>query len=169
MTTTRQLITSAAELRDLIRHLAADEPDPALVTERILSSLSGDEALVVAGVALHDYVRRVASAPTLPQGRSYATADGRSTPSRKVAMIRDWVAAELGRSVCVITGSGKAWKHLGACSAEDLHVLAIERDYKASLVAAEGKRYDRLARAVADAGAATLGDLDRKTLEEVLR
>jgi hypothetical protein len=169
--TTTVPIQSADDLRARIRELAADEPHPAVITDRILRGLTLDECRVVATVTLHEYVRHVVRQPNPAAAdahRTYKTAAGAATPSRKIAAIRDWVARELGRSVC-LDESAQEWKHMGECTAADLLKAAAILHQKAALTAAKAEQMEDVAKAVEHAGVPTVRDLPRETLEAVLR
>lgn len=160
-------IESADDLRARIRDLSADEPDPAVIAEKILPALSPAEAYVVASVALVDFVRKTLHrAPAAPV-QTFETAGGARTTSSKVAAIRDWVARELRLSVCV-DEAGSEWKFLADCTAPDLAATAAMRRRKAAATVAEAERFERVAAAVETAGVDTVRELPRVTLEAVL-
>ncbi len=83
---------------------------------------------------------------------------GAPSPSRhgRVALMRGWVAEQMRARVHV----GAEWKLLRDCTLEDLAFAAAQRREIAARTEAEAERYDRLAKAVADAGAATVADID---------
>ena len=162
------MITTTEALRAVIRQLATETPDPAIITGRILDGLSADEARVVVGATLHDYVRRAISVPVAVSARTYETAGGVRTASRKVASIRDWVDRELSAPVCTDEGS-RAWKYLRDCSAGDLAAAAEIRRRKAAQNEAEAEKFDALAKAVEHADVDTVGGLSHDVLEAVLR
>jgi hypothetical protein len=163
------MITTTEALRAMIRKLAAETPDPAIITGRILDGLTADEARVVVAATLHDYVRRAISAGTPAAAvQTYATASGVRTASRKVAAVRDWVARELAAPVCTDEAS-RAWKFLADCTVDDLTAAAAIRHRKAAQNAAEAERFEALAKAVEHADVATVGELPADALEAALR
>lgn len=170
------MIESAEDLRTEIRALAEHEPDPARITDKILTSLTANEALVVAQVTLVEYVRRlIAHATVQPPAahesqtsRDYVSRDGRRSPSAATAAIRDWLAAELARAMNVAT-DGREWKFLGKCDRDDCLVLAGNRHRKAAEVTAEAERFERVAEALEEHGVELIEDLPRDVLEGLLR
>ena len=162
------MIRNADDLRALIREYGADDPDPGRVTEKILATLTGAEAHVVADVALRDYVRRMLAAggASVPGARSYETASGQRTPSWKIAGLIDHIESELNRSVYVETSA--EWKRLGECTPDDVDALAAARRRKAAEVIAEAERFERLAEVAREADAEIVRDLPRDVLAEVL-
>jgi hypothetical protein len=168
------VIQSPDDLRTAIRALAEHEPDPARVTHKLLMSITPEEARVVVNVTLVEYVRREMSrayiaASDASEGRSYATQDGRRTPSAQTAAIRDWVGAELGKSVNVAPDRGREWKFLGDCDRDECLTLATNRHRKAAEVTAEAERYERVAEAMEVHEVETVRQLPRPVLEELLR
>lgn len=165
------MIQSADDLRARIRELAADEPSPARITEQILTTLTTAEFRVVATVSLHDFVRKVITKPMADSAqvtRTYETVGGLRTPSARTAGMRDWVAAELRRHVC-IDETAREWRHLAKCTAPDLAAAAVICRRKAALNEAKSDEYEDVKKAVEHAGVDTVGDLPRETLEAVLR
>jgi len=171
------LIQSADDLRARIRELASTEPNPAVVADHILRRLTSDEFRVVAFTTLAEFARVVMQkGPSLlkqpvivPQTRTYETASGAVTPSRKVAALRDWVERELQVSVCVGEDSHREYKFLGDCSSADLEAAALSRHRKAAELEAKAEWLENVAKAVEHAGVETVRDLPRETLEAVLR
>jgi len=161
-------IQSADDLRTRIRYLAADEPNPAVITDQILRTLTAPEFRVVATVALHEFVRRAMTQAVAPAVQTYETANGARTASPKVAAIRDWVDRRLAASVCV-NESAHEWKFLRECTAADLAATADMRRRKAAANVAEAEYFDGIHKAVEHAGVDTVGELPRDTLEMVLK
>jgi len=186
------LIESAADLRAVIHELGASDPDPGVVAEKICAQLTNEEAHVVAQATLRNYVRLVlvkpASATTSPvqaylgiaaasagvaPGASaqtedlarYATASGQRTASAATAALIDWYAAELMVSVHV---GEHQWKHLGACTQDDVKHLVDSRRSRAADVLAEAKRFERLLAEMKHQKSATVADLDPDVGREVL-
>lgn len=170
------MIESAEDLRTQIRALAEHEPDPARITHKILTSLTANEALVVAHVTLVEYVRRLIAHATMapremhesPASRDYATSDGRKSPSAATAAIRDWVSADLARAVNVAV-EGREWKFLGKCDRDNCLTMASNRHRKAAEVVAEAERFERIAEALEEHGVTLVEDLPREVLEGLLR
>lgn len=161
-------IQSADDLRARIRALAANEANPAVITDLILRTLTGAEFRVVATVALHEFVRRAMTQPVAPAVQTYETTSGARTTSAKVAAIRDWIARELRKPLC-IDDAASTWKHLAACTAADLTAAAAIRHRKAAQTVAEAEHLENIAKAVEHAGVATVADLPRDTLAAVLK
>lgn len=164
-------IESADDLRARIRELGADEADPAVVTDRILRSLTAGEFRVVAAAALHEFVRHALThsrGVEQPAQQTYETASGRRTVSRKVAAFHDWVERELRDRVCV-DEAARQWKFLADCTAADLYATAAMRRRKAAATLAEAERHEDIAKAVEHAGVDTVSALPRSALEAVLR
>lgn len=159
-------IQSADDLKAVILELGRTEPDPGVVTEKILSSLKHAEAHVVAQVTLRDYVRHILSRPPVAaQTRTYETRGGQKTVSAALAGIIDWYEAELSRSVFV----SDTWKRLADCTRSDVDKLASARKRKAADLIAEAEKYEALAQAMDESGADTVADLDPEVGREVLR
>lgn len=170
------IIKTADDLRARIRDLAAIEPDPAVVSERILGSLGAAEYRVVAITTLHDYVRRVmahpAGAMVDPQPSQSPETPNERRPnggSWKVQGIRDWVARELLKSVFVGDDAEDRYKHLKDCTADDCLNAAAIRRQKAEQTIGEAERFEACAKAVKDNGVTWVGELDRSVLEGLLR
>lgn len=161
-------IASADDLRARVRALAVDEPSPAVITDQVLRALTDPEFRVVATVTLHEFVRTVLSRGALPPAQTYETATGARVPSAKIAAVRDWVARELRRSVCVDEGDS-TWRFLAECTADEVYAAAAIRRRKAAETAAEAERFEGIGKAVEHAGVDRVGELPRDILEAVLR
>jgi hypothetical protein len=164
------MIRTPDDLRAAIRELGETEPDPARVAEKLLSTLSDEEAHAVAAAALPDYVRRVLATPYMhATGRpapTFETAGGQRTASPKVAGIIDRLDAELNKSVYV--ASHDEWKRFGMCCLDDVLTLVANRRRKADEVIAEANRYEHVAEAMREHNADTVADLPRDVLAKVL-
>lgn len=159
-------IQNGEDLKAVILELGRTEPDPGVVSEKILSSLKHAEAHVVAQVTLRDYVRHILSRPPVAaQSRTYETRGGEKTASAATARIIDWYAAELARSVFV----SDTWKRLADCTRADVDELVSARKRKAADLIAEAEKYEALAQAMDESGANTVADLDPELGREVLR
>lgn len=162
------VITSADDLRARIREFAATEPNPAVITDRVLRTLTGDEFRVVASVSLHEFVRRAVVSGGARETEAFETPSGAPAKSWKVKGIRDWVERELRQPLCVDESSA-TWKYLQECTAADCYGIAAIRGRKAAQNEAERDRFEGIGKAVEHAGVDTIGDLPRETLEAVLR
>ena len=82
-------IASSAELRALIAHYGKTDPDPGVVTEKILANLTDVEAHIVAAVTLRDYVRHVLVRPSVASAppKTYETRKGQKTASAATAVL----------------------------------------------------------------------------------
>jgi hypothetical protein len=161
-------IESSSDLRTAIAELGKHDPDPGVVTEKLLSNLTDAEAHVVVSVTLREYVRHVLSRPVVQPAAdpaTYKTKSGQRTASAATAALIDWYSAELSASVYV----GESWKRLGDCSARDLEYLVSSRRSKAAEVLAEAERYERLLTAVTEFGVDTVASLDPEVGREVLK
>jgi hypothetical protein len=163
------MITNAAELRSAIESIGKHDPDPGVVTEKILAGLTDADAHVVAQVTLRDYVRHVltnpASASVAQETARYATGSGQQSPSAATAALIDWYSAELSKSVFV----EDRWIRLGQCTFEDLQHLIGSRRRKAADLSAEAEKYERLAEVMEREGVATVADLSVDVGREVLK
>jgi hypothetical protein len=159
-------ITDAATLNSRIRELAAVDPDPGVISEKILSEIDHVEARIIAELTLREHVRRTVSVAVPSVSHSYVTAAGERTPSAKTAARRDWVAAELARGLCV---APHEWRHLGKCGAPQLRYVAATRYAKADETRAEGERLDRIADLLIEHRIDLVEQLPRAVLEEVLK
>lgn len=94
-----------------------------------------------------------AQRPTWESAES--TTRQRPTPSAKVAAIRDaWQGALAGRY-----SVGGTWKVLAEFTADDALAVAAERRQQSADALAWAERFEALARAIKDAGAAVAADL----------
>lgn len=163
-------------LRGLIRDLCAstDLTDPRDLAASAVRRLADDELRAELDAAAVSTAREVLSvlrassiATDDPAGRSTSDTQSGSAgrvPSQhgRTALIRNWVAEQM-RARLHVEGQ---WKLLRDCTLADLAFAAQERRQIAAATAAEAERYDRLAKAVADSGADSVGDLDEATFAE---
>lgn len=170
------MINSAEDLRTRIRELGEVEPDPTRVAGKILESITPAEAVVIVGVTLQNYVRLTLVRPPFsePVGKhepsepkTYRNREGKEFVSAKSASISDW-AAQLKKIVNVAEQGGKSWKFFGKCNHGEVLHLADNRDRKASEIAAEAKRYLRVAEAMATHKKNLVEELPEEVLEELL-
>jgi hypothetical protein len=141
-------ITNTATLNDRIRELIADDPDPSVTTEKILTGIDYIEARVIAGITLREHVRHIASqvAPIRERARTeaiYTTADGQETPIPHVAGVRDrWVTLKL---MTIIQVSQRRYDYLRNATPDNLLWAVNSRQEKAAANLAEAARHQQAA------------------------
>lgn len=163
------MIRDSRDLRARIHELAQETPDPLTVTRRILFDLTGEEAKVIAGLTLNNYVRLQMTAR--PSDRKadlelYDTPTGHS-PSAFVAGVRTWLDDELGRSVCV-DSRARMYKRFADCTRDDLLAASASRKAAAKRLEERSRTFLRTAMALDANQAETVRDLPREVLEELL-
>lgn len=136
---------------DLIE--STDLSDPREIADAVLAGASDAERDAMLAAAVASEVRLIlcghrksptGAAPKRPAARS-----------AKVRAIRDaWQMMLRGRY-----SVGGAWKPLAEFTVEDAQAVAAERRAQAAEAIVWAERFDALAKAIADAGAATAGDL----------
>jgi len=158
-------IVDGATLGQRIRTLAETEPDPGVITEKILSEIDYVEAQVIASLALREYVRHIVSrpAPAAPPV-TYRTAAGETTVSAHVAAARDHTARLLAMSIQREDG---AYIFLGDCGVNDLRYAAKSRYKKAEATHLEGVRHDRAANALVERGVTYVRHLPKEVIDEI--
>lgn len=159
-------IQSVEDLRALIRDIAdgAPEPEPSVVTDKVLGQLSAVERRVALAACLPGYVsdllRRDAA---LARHRPPVTVEqgGQRFASRRVAAVR----ADVLRTRFY---TGVAWKWLGECTADDLDGAAGQRDEAAAALRAEADRWRALAAFMRGQRLATVAAVPSVDLERFL-
>lgn len=166
------MIETPDDLRHVIRELGAVDPDPGHVAEQVLDQISDEEARVVAGVTLRDYVRRVLSLPNVPdsdaesdQKPSLQMLDGRKTSSWKVRATQNQrLQAILNKSVYGCQGE---WKRYGDCGEADLLTMVQSRRTKADELVHEAEHYEKVLGQMREHGVEKVRDLPEDVLHEL--
>ena len=117
---------------------------------------------ILLGGYVRDVLRRERNAAMAAASRPAKPTGPRPTGrTGKMAQARDeW--DRLMASLVYVPGDVDAWIPLGRCSAHDLHAVAEARRDAAAALVAEGARYDRLAEALEEHHAPTVGDLPKE-------
>lgn len=150
----------AFDLRRLIRQVREESGsvDPGEIAGKVLAQTPDESLRDAYETTLRDYVRRVII------GSRAAVSGTAGNPSAKVAGIRDWWRGMLDEPVHVADG----WLSLGACTRDDLLFACAERRKIAAQNMAWATRYEKLAKAMATAKAATVADLPADLLAREL-
>lgn len=186
------MISNAEEFRNLVRLIAASEPNPHRVAEVLLGKLSGHpDALIVAlgetaprWVAAFikrphvtppaeprdqddsDYGPTFSGAPTAPP--VFTDSEGNKRLSRRQVGLVDWYTAKLDASVKV-GGTTGDWKRLRDCTVSDLDWMIDERLSQAAQNVDTARRLERLRDTMREAKAGSVADLDPAVGREILR
>lgn len=89
---------------------------------------------------------------------------GKSGHSAKGDGIRAWFSRFLVDMIPTESG----WKEMGQCTSDDLLFAANDRRDRAGAILVRAEQYERLARAIKDSAASTIGDLDEATVRAAL-
>jgi hypothetical protein len=166
-------ITDSTALTTRIRELAATEPDPGVITEKILIEVDDSEARVIAALTLREHVRRAIT--YTPRGAvgaprreaSYTTKDGQQTPSPHVAGVRDnWVALKL---LEVLQIGPRRYGYLRDATPAHLMWAVQSREEKAATTIAEAQRHQRAHDELVKLGLARVEELPDGVIIEIYR
>lgn len=148
--------------RSLARQALADagSPDPAVVAELLLDSLTDAQCRVALGATLPNWMRVLAS----QQDRTvrHEAATPRTTPTT-AQRVTSWYQRTLATRIMV----GDQWKFLGDCTADDLTAAADVRLKAAAATKAEGDRLQALAEQMRASGAKTVSKVKADVLQRV--
>lgn len=156
---------TSADLTAAIREVIRDHPDysPDQITDALETTLPLREVgKILLGPYVKDVLRHernaaMAAAATKPK----APAPRPTGRTGKMAQARDeW--ERLMDSRVYVPGDVDAWIPVRECNVHDLHAVAEARREAADALRAEGARYDRLAAALLDHHAPTVGDLPKE-------
>lgn len=162
---TREMLTSAADLRRWIKELGEHEVDIGKIKDTMLAVLNlHGEALVIAEATLRDYIRHVLTRPGGAPATTYTNEGGERVASVRVGAARDWVAQRL--RVPVYTDGWE--KRLGQCNADDCLQLQSASYRKRDEIGAKGDWYGQLVELIQEHDVETVADLPRDVLTEVL-
>lgn len=166
-------ITNSFTLSQRIRELAVLDPDPGVITEKILAGIDYVEARTIAELALREHVRHVVGRVPSPQEggprqeTTYVTADGRHTPSPHVAGVRDnWVSLKL---MTMLQVGPRRYIYLRDATPTDLLWAVQSREEKAAATLAEAARHQRAHDELCDRGLSHVGELTDDVITEVYR
>lgn len=159
------------QLNEKIRELAALEPEPRVVAEKLLGDLRAADQRAVAAITLPQYVRGIMTAGhrhlSRPadqprRGRApgvFTAVNGTKYASARQRDLVDWE---------VITGASMAGpdgrKFFGEFTLPEVRWLSQDRNRQAEALARQASRYQRVAEAMLAAGVERVRDLDRATL-----
>jgi hypothetical protein len=137
--------------------------DPRELAEKLLAELTAAELRSALAEVLPEYVRQV-----MKSGRNKATAapsqSSPSSPSWRVAPVRDWYEQLMAQPIDVSGGQGR-WKSLRECTRDELLTVAQHRRETAARNVATAKKYEALARVLP--ASKSVGDLPADTVASV--
>jgi hypothetical protein len=166
-------IDSSATLNGRIRELAQYDPDPSVITEKILAEIDYVEARAIAELTLREHVRHVVGrVPPIREGRprkeaTYTTADGQRTPSPHVAGVRDhWVSMKL---MTVLQVGPRRNIYLRDATPANLLWAVRSREAKAAFTLAEAARHQRAHDELCERGLSCVAELSDEVITAVYR
>ncbi len=163
------------DLHRLVREVAdnhKDVADPGKLAEFVFNALQPEDYEGAVWTMLRSYVRDVirqqrnAPEPAPVRVKDLVGSTPQAfRPSSKVTGIRETWRRHLGDRVSV---RDHDWKFLRDCTYEDLTSAADERRRLAAENTASARRYEKMAVALSEHDASTIGDLPENVLRELL-
>lgn len=159
------------QLNERIRELAALEPEPRVVAQKLLGDLRAADQRAVAALVLPQYVRGIMTAGHRHLGRPadvprkgrqpgvFTAVDGTRYAS---ARQRDQVDWEVITGTSLASPDGR--KFFGEFTLPEVRWLSQDRNRQAEALARQASRYQRVAETMLAAGVERVRDLDRPTL-----
>ena len=155
---------TSADLTAAIREVIRDHPDysPDQITDALETTLPLREVgKILLGPYVKDVLRHERNAAMAAASRPKAPGPRPTGRTGKMAQARDEWDRFMATQVYV-PGDVDAWIPVRECNADDLRAVAEARREAADALRAEGARYDRLAAALLDHHAPTVGDLPKE-------
>jgi hypothetical protein len=166
-------ITDSFTLAQRIRELALDDPDPSVITDKILAEIDYVEARTIAEITLREHVRHVVGrVPAIQEGgprkeATYITASGHRTPSPHVAGVRDhWVSMKLMTTLQV---GPRRNIYLRDATPTNLLWAVQSREEKAAATLTEAARHQRAHDELLKRGLTCVAELSDEVITEVYR
>jgi hypothetical protein len=161
------------DLRETIRAVAAETGlvDPGQIADVVLERFTRAETAAALRITLSNYVRLTLSASTSaltsdpPDATEYALPSGPARPGINRNTRADVIRAQFAKFRAESIYVGSEWKRIGACTPDDLRIVAKRRVEQAADLQAEAERWARLADAMSAAEVPTVDDLP----DDVLR